>query len=88
MTVETISEKINNIDYTLQELVKAINKANQETINYVILALTVFAVAIIVSQFIYIAFLKKMQKQLVKQNEEIKELKEKIETKDTQGDKS
>ena len=87
MTVETISEKINNIDYTLQELVKAINKANQETINYVILTLAIFAVAVIVSQFIYIAFLKKMQKQLVKQNEEIKELKEKIEAKDTQGEK-
>ena len=87
MTVETISEKINNIDYTLQELVKAINKANQETINYVILTLAIFAVAVIVSQFIYIAFLKKMQKQLEKQNEEIKVLKEKTETKDTQGEK-
>ncbi|MBR2388088.1 MAG: hypothetical protein IKB02_04900 [Clostridia bacterium] len=76
MTIETISNKIDNLDYTLKEMITAINKANQTTITYVIIALIAITVAVIISQIFFVKYLKKLQKQIVEQKIEIEKLKE------------
>ncbi len=78
MSLETISNKIDNLDYTLKELAEAVNSTNEATFVSIIVILTIFAVAIIASQAIYIKIIKKMQKQLINQNSEIQELKKQI----------
>ncbi len=76
MNLETISNKIDNLDYTLKEIVEAINQTKNVTITNVIIALTAIAAAIIISQMFFVKYLKKMQKQITDQNKEIEKLKE------------
>ena len=76
MTIETISNKIDNLDYTLKEIVEAINKTNNATITYIIITLTAIAAAVIVSQIFFAKYLKRLQKQIINQNKEIEKLKE------------
>lgn len=78
MTIETISNKIDNLDYTLRELARAVSQSNQSTFISVVSVLIVFAIAIIISQAVYIKIIKKMQKQLIQQNTEIEKLKGQI----------
>ena len=76
MTLETIANKINNLDYTLEELVRAINKSNDTTITYILVTLIAIAGAIIISQCFFVKYLKRLQKKILEQDIEIKKLKE------------
>ena len=76
MTLETISNKIDNLDYTLEELVRAINKSNDTTITYILVTLIAIAGAIIISQCFFVKYLKRLQNKILEQDAEIKKLKE------------
>lgn len=76
MNIETVGNKIDNLDYTLKELVNAINQTNKATITSVLVILTAMAIAIIISNVFFIKYLKKLQKQVMEQGDEIKKLKE------------
>lgn len=77
MTIETVINKIDNLDHTLRELAKAVSESNHTTLLFITITLTIFAVAIIASQAIYIKIIKKMQKQLLQQSKEIEDLRTK-----------
>ena len=76
MTLETISNKIDNLDNTLEELVRAINKSNDTTITYILVTLIAIAGAIIISQCFFVKYLKRLQNKILEQDAEIKKLKE------------
>lgn len=76
MTLEALNKKLDNTNEAIYELIYAINETNNQIITYVIVIACVLILATIITECCLIKYLKKSNKQIEMQNQEIKDIQE------------